>query len=88
MYATPWFRQRGLRPIDVPQAGQGKVVDPLSTKGTPEAVQTVARSDMILHLSAARPRPLPLYACAERNVTYLVWKEFHSCLLKLLILRF
>lgn len=47
-----------------PQEGHGKVVDPWSTKGTPEEVQTVARSDMILHLSAFPPRPLPLYSCA------------------------
>ena len=30
-----------------PQSGQGNVVDPLSTSGTPEAVQIVARSDMV-----------------------------------------
>ena len=33
--------------MDSPQEGQGKEVDPLSTNGTPEDVQTVARSVMI-----------------------------------------
>ena len=40
-HRLPWFRQRGLRPIGVPHVGQGNVVDPSSTKGTPDAVQTV-----------------------------------------------
>jgi|SaaInlStandDraft_2_1057019.scaffolds.fasta_scaffold01545_7 hypothetical protein len=52
--------------MDSPQDGHGNVVDPLSTKGTPDEEQTVARSDMILHLSAFRPRPLPLYPCAAK----------------------
>ena len=41
---TPWFLHLGLRPIGSPHAGHGNVVEPFSTSGTPEAVQTVALS--------------------------------------------
>ena len=67
-YATPWLRHRGLRPIGTPHVGQGKVVEPLSTRGTPEAVHTIARSVIIRHLVTAMPRPPLLYGCVRANL--------------------
>ena len=50
MYATPWSRQRGLRPIEKPQFGHGKAVEPTSVNGLPEDVQFFARSVIVLPL--------------------------------------
>ncbi len=51
-----------------PQSGQGNVVDPLSTSGTPEAVQIVARSDMVSTPQCRHGHGLPLFMLAREGV--------------------
>lgn len=48
VYETPWSRHRGLRPIGLPQFGQGKAVEPTSVSGFPEDVQFFARSVIMM----------------------------------------
>ena len=48
--------------------GQGNVVDPSSTNGTPEAVQTVARSD-IIYTSVQHGHDLSLFILARRKLS-------------------
>jgi|LWDU01.1.fsa_nt_gi hypothetical protein len=48
-----------------PQSGQGNVVDPLSTSGTPEAVQNFARSDMVCTPQCRHGHGLPLFMLAR-----------------------
>ena len=46
-YVTPWFLQRGLRPMGAPHPGHGNDVEPVSSKGRPDDVQFVALSLMM-----------------------------------------
>ena len=43
----------------MPQAGQGNVVEPFSTSGTPDAVHVVALSDRFNHLGFNSAKAFP-----------------------------
>ncbi len=66
MYRTPWFLHLGLLPIAISShPGQGKVVEPSSTNGTPDDVQFVALSLMNIPQEQSPPRPTLLYGCVR-----------------------